>query len=390
MKKRWSALALGLAAVGAGLYEGYRPPALPPPLTIHSGSKVWRLALSPDGRLLADAPLRGQVLLYDAVTGVQKCALGVRTSQMIFSPDGSRLLTLSLRPSLTNPNRAVQVWDTATGAQISRFVPPGQTLGTGWGVVTLSPDLRWVVVQGGQRCTVYDIAAGGVVKALPLTAPSSEAAFSPNNGLLAISGGTAGGLQVWDTKTWHLVHSVGNQAPGVSGIRFSPDGARLVLCDKVGLAWWDTRTWKPEGRFPMPSPSGLSRDCYYFASDGRSLLVSRGSPASVLHQVDCATGRETLTVPRQMLQQMSLTGNRGESRILPGGWQFLPLFPYRDTYCIWNTGQKRILYQIAIPPPANSPPLGDFQVHATDLSADGHVFAVGGFDDGMIRVWQLP
>ena len=143
------------------------------------------------------------------------------------------------------------------------------------------------------------------------------------------------------------------------------------------------------GSFPIPSPYGLSRDCYYFSSDGRSVLVSRGSPTSVLHQVDCGTGRETLTVPRQMLQQMSLSGNRAESKALSGN-QFYPLFPYRDTYCIWNTSQKRILYQIVIPPGPNSTPLGDFQVHSTDLSADGHVFVAGGFDDGVIRVWRLP
>ena len=341
MKKRWIALALGIVAMGLGLYGGRRPPDLPPPLTVHSGGRVAKLVLSPDGRLLADASLRGQVLLYDTVTGAQKYAFAVRASSVRFSPDGGRLLTLSTRPSPTNPTGAAQVWDTATGVQTSRFVPPGQATAMGPYIAALSRDLHWVVVRGGQRYTVYDIATGGLVKTLPLPALDSQAVFSPDRGLLAISGGAAGGLQMWDTKTWRPVPAVGNQVAGVSGIRFSPDGTRLVLGSKAGIAWWDARTWKSEGRFPMPSPHGLPRDCYCFSSDSRSLLVSRGSPTSVLHQVDCDTGRETLTVPRQMLQQMSLTGNRGESRALVGNYQ-LP--PYRDTYCIWDTARRQVLY----------------------------------------------
>ena len=48
------------------------------------------------------------------------------------------------------------------------------------------------------------------------------------------------------------------------------------------------------------------------------------------------------------------------------------------------------MYQITPLPGPNSTLMGDFQPHATDLSADGHVFAVGGFDDGVIQVWRLP
>ncbi len=387
MKKRWIAIGLAvIAAVGAGLYGGKRPPPLAPPLTIHSGGRVAKLVLSPDGRLLADASL-GQVLLYDTETGAQKYAFAARAYSVHFSPDGGRLLTLSTRPSPTNPNGTVQVWDVATGAQISRFVPPGQATAPWPHIAAISRDLQWVIVCGGQRCTVYDIATGGFVKTLPLPDPNSQVLFSPDRGLLVLDGSATGGLQIWDTKTWRLISRLGNQVAGVRDIRFSPDGARLALGSKAGLAWWNTHTWKPEGRFSLPFSAGLSRDNYYFSSDSRSLLVSRGSLTSDLHQVDCDTGRETLSVPSQTPQHMSLTGNRGQTSVGLGKHQY---FLYRESYDIWDTARRQVLYQITPLPGPNSTLMGDYQPHSTDLSADGHVFAVGGSDDGVIQVWRLP
>jgi len=388
MKKRWIALALGAAivAVGAALLQGPHFPALPPPLTIHSGGRVEKLTLSPDGRLLADDAPSGQVLLYDTGTGQQKYALAVRTDRMVFSPDGRRLLTENMRASSTNPNGSVQVWDTATGAQISRFVPPAGPGGAP-DIPAISRDLRWAVVRGGAGYMVYDMAAGIVIKALPLPSGRAQAVFSPDGSLLAVSSGAAEALQVWDTKTWRPIRAMGGPISGVTGIRFSEDGTRLALGSKAGLAWWDTRTWKLGGQFAFPTPYGLSRGYFYFSPDGRSLLVSEVEPAIGVHQVDCGTGRETLRVPYQRLKHMSRTGSRDAASVSPGKFQYLF---YRDTYCIWDTARKKPLYQVTIPPAANSSVTGDFQFHSTDLSADGHVFAVGGSDDGIIRVWRLP
>ena len=391
MKKHWIVLVLGaaVAVVGVALSRGPRLPPLTPPLIIHSGGRVEKLSLSPDGRLLADDAPSGQVLLYDTVTGQQKYALPVRTDRMVFSPDGCRLLTQNMGATSTNPNGNVQVWDTATGTQLSQFAALAGS-GTTPDIAALSRDLRWAVVRGGARCAVYDIVAGTVVRTPHLAAGKFQATFSPDRTLLAISSGAANTLQVWDTKTWRPLLPAGTQVSGVSGMRFSPDGSRLALGSAAGLGWWDTRTWHPQGNFALPSPGGLPRGCFFFSSDGRSLLVSQGNSTDILHQVDCVTGRETLTESGQMLQHVSVTEGRAETWRMPGKYQFLPVFPYRDTYCVWDTARQHVLYQIAIPPGPNSARMGDFQIHLEDLSTDGHVFAVGGHDDGVIRVWRLP
>ena len=84
-----------------------------------------------------------------------------------------------------------------------------------------------------------------------------------------------------------------------------------------------------------------------------------------------------------------MLGDRAEAEVLPTNWDVLSP-DKRKAYCIWDTAHNKLCYRIAIPLTANSSLMGDFQVHSNDLSADGHAFAAGGFDDGIIRVWRLP
>ena len=394
MNKKRLAGVMGLIAGGAVIWAAFfqgHPPALSPPLAFQSGGRVEKLTLSPDGRLLADDCPAGQVKLYDTATGQPQYAFAVRTDWMTFSPDGRRLLTVDMRPPPSAPNGVVQTWDTATGAQVSRFVvppaPPGAPPAAKPEVASVSPDLRWVVLRVPPHCAVYDLASGRLLKDLPAPAGRYAVAFSPDARRLAVGDERgSGGAQIWDTTTWQPLQALDKNGAGVTGLRFSPNGARLALGSKTGLTWWDTRTGKPEGRFAMSSLYGLHN--FRFSSDSRSLLFNQidNSPEA-MRQVDCDTGREILTAQGQLIQHASSTGNRAESALL--GWGF-PFLLHRDTFCIWDTGRKQVLYQIKIPPGPNASLMGDFQFHTADLSADGHVFAAGGSDDGVIRVWRLP
>ncbi len=98
----------------------------------------------------------------------------------------------------------------------------------------------------------------------------------------------------------------------------------------------------------------------------RSLLVSEENPTDVLHQVDCDTGRETLTVPGQRLRHMALTGDRAEALVVPGKHRY---FFLRDTYCIWDTTRRKVLCQVTAPLGPNTIWTNDFQVCFEDLSA---------------------
>ena len=392
MKKHWAAGILAIAALGGVLFYGRRGPAVPAPVVFRGLGGVEKIVLSPDGRLLAEDSRQGQVLVYDTEMGTQKFAVPIRTDWIAFSPDGKRLLTVDQQRSTSVTGGIVQVWDTATGAQTARFAappaPPGASAAGQAGIAAVSPDLRRVVARAPQRLGVYDIGTGKLVKAFPSAVAHPNSAFSPDGRLFAIgieSG--AGSLRVWNTQTWQPVPGLNGLVTKVSGIRFSPDGTRLALGSSDGLTWWDTRTGKQQGQFVLPSPSGLGRGFYRFSSDSRSLLVTGMNPDWMLHEIDCATGRETLTVPRQLIQRTSLAGNRFSTVAEAQPYQVLF---FQETYCLWDAGRHKLLRQITIPPRPNSPWTGDFQMHTQDLSDDGHVFAVGGCEDGIIRVWRLP
>jgi WD40 repeat protein len=99
---------------------------------------VVALTFSPDDRTLASADLEGLVKLWDVTSETERAALvtaGKEVTAVTFSPDG-RTLAVAV-------DRAVQLWDLATGRLLARlrgheglvmclaFSPNGKSLASG-------------------------------------------------------------------------------------------------------------------------------------------------------------------------------------------------------------------------------------------------------------------
>ena len=396
MKKRWAAWAVAAAVFGWVVWHGTHRVTAPTPLTFQGVGSAESLSLSPDGTLLAVASRTGQTAVFDTATGIQKLILPVKSARMTFSQDGRRLLFVS-HSSPSARNGTIQIWDTQTGMSLSQFIvpvaPPGATLSAQPHVAALSADLHWAAVRDPGHCSVYDLATGRRVKLLP--APSSRAGnvlFSHDGRLLAVGSDAApGGLQLWDTQTWLPLNVPDVKVGPVHSVRFSPDGTRVAAVNSSGLSWWNTRPWKRLGGFRVPKALGEEVGYIYFASDSRHLLVTRIGPSDSVFVVDCATARVTTTLPDQMVETTSRVGGRATTVLLSRPSQMLF---YRETHVVWDVMQGKELYRIAIPPSPSAHEVstlgGDWQWHTTALSADGHVFAAGGYDDGIIHVWRLP
>ncbi len=204
----------------------------------HAHGRVYSVAFSPDGKLLATSGSHliradgssvihaenatpGKLKLWDAKTGELKRDLGEHfgaVRSVAFSHDAKTLASIgSHPPSWTS---SVRLWDpqTATVKKVLRILPHG---GLGEESVALSPDGKLV-------------AAGAVVTGLKED--------GPDGGIQRLGAGRRCRLLVFNAGTGDLLFSP--RMPGqVTSLSFSADGKTLAAgVDGRGVTLWDSET----------------------------------------------------------------------------------------------------------------------------------------------------
>jgi hypothetical protein len=265
-----------LSAILTALAHHSLPPVIvaASPIRTLASPGVFKIAFSPDGRLLAsdrtedgtDVPDDGTITLWDPASGKQRGTLAGHREPFAFSPDG-RLLAARYDFG------RIRLWDLASGKHCPLA---GHAVLT---AMAFSPDRR-LLASGATDGTVrlWDLASGECRHILAghkktfeghfLDAWVNVVAFSPDSRLLA-AGYDDGTLRLWDPISGERQWDLTGDKYEIRTLAFSPDGRLLATGGGETV-----RLWNPaSGERRRTLASHTHGAAVAFSPDGRLLAA---------------------------------------------------------------------------------------------------------------------
>jgi WD40 repeat protein len=185
---------------------------------------VRSLAVSPDGKTVLSGSQSyvsgviglGDLILWDIETGqiIRRFDTGYDTTDIVFSADGRRAITSSVR----DPN--VNLWDVASGKIIRSYSGKVKHFFQ----IAFGPGEKTILAAGGDP-TLWDAETGQVIRTYVGHDGAAvwELAISPDKRLV-VSRDNKGQLILWDFETGRLLRRLGYHPWFIHSLKFSRDG----------------------------------------------------------------------------------------------------------------------------------------------------------------------
>jgi WD40 repeat protein len=197
---------------------------------------VIALAVTRDGHRVVSGSQDGSARLWEVATGKSlRVFPGVRghwISAVAITPDGRRVVAACGKPLATGPEAAsILTWELESGAFVRRVPAPTLPMS-----LAISPK-GVVVFASGRAIAIMDV--GGDRPLAEMGDDAVSVALSPD-GRQALSGGSNGGLRLWDLGTRRCLVSVEGHGGYVHAVAFSADGRRALSGGEDGrIQVWD-------------------------------------------------------------------------------------------------------------------------------------------------------
>jgi len=221
--------------------------------------------------------------------------LGGETSGMVlFSPDGSKILTADGSNIIIDTMKSVQLWDARNFKQIGDPLdapncPYAQFDHGGKKLLTLSRRINGLVESRIIEARLWDVATGKPL--LPPIRdgdrPLSCAGISADGSVIATSYHEDADVRLWDTATGKQTATLHSQAKVIS-IQFDPAGSTLIVQSDGAIDLWDIPSRKVRATLG-DLPLDLSDRLPSISANGRFIATAGAYLAAVY---DLATARK--------------------------------------------------------------------------------------------------
>ena len=171
-----------------------------------------------------------EIQVFDATSGKKTTSILGNSEDFIqriaFSPDGSRIVSESLRRN--NYACKIKLWDALTGAEIKSL--NGYTFDSD--CLAFSPDGTRIAAVCGGIIEIWNAPKSAEEKILVgHKAMVRSVAFSPDGTRIA-TGSEDLSIKIWDTATGHEIKTLTGHSQTVNYLCFNPDGTRIYSIGK--------------------------------------------------------------------------------------------------------------------------------------------------------------